>query len=467
MIDMSFEQNGLEDGEIEVSANETNNSNANGKKEGRSEKAQQLHRLIMQVCDARDQRDLDICLQRVSHFIDDYSSFILLERSVNKNSHLDDALHLPFERQENNRFAQDVSSKLLDLLVEKMKGRLLQNEFQLILSNKTNDGFTLLQHALVSGSEVNVTLVVRLLKKYPDNLKANLENVTTDKFTPLQQALASGSEVNVALVVRLLEQYPDILKANLANVTADKFMPLQHALKSGSKVNVALVVRLLEQYSDILKANLANVTTDKFMPLQSALASGSEVNVATVVRLLEQYPDILKANLANVTKDKFTTLLSALKSGSEVNIAIVVSLLDRYREAAKENIKEPNRFGYNCLHQAANSGNYEFVLQVVSLIEEIFAKDSANIIAKLKQDKTRFNAKAKQNPQIKAFLNQASSRPFVYDKNQGIYLGGGYRVKSIAIFNRAKKDSSNCFEKNRPYDDSRVTECLKTLKRVY
>jgi ankyrin repeat protein len=239
-------------------------------------------------------------------------------------------------------------------------------------------------------------------------------------------------------------------------------MPLQHALKSGSKVNVALVVRLLEQYPAILKANLANVTTDKFMPLEHALSSGSEVNVALVVFLLEKYPDVLRANLANVTINKFTPLLTALKSGSEVNIAIVVSLLDRHREAAKESIMQHNRFGYNCLHQAANSGNYEFVLQVVSLIDQVFAKDSANIIAKLKQDKTRFNAKAKQNPQIKAFLNQASSRPFVYDKNQEIYLSGGYRVRCSEPFNRAQKEDSNSFN-----DDSRATKFLKTLQRVY
>jgi hypothetical protein len=319
MIDMNATDE-LEEGEIAPSKVDIRSTSyGSDKKEGRSTEAQQLHRLIMQACDARDHRELRDCLQRVSNYINGIPSSILLECGVNKNSHLDDALHLPFERQNNKRFAQEVSKKLLDLLVSKMKKRLHADEFpKLILGNKTNDGFMVLQIALASGNADTARQVIELLKEHPDALKANLKNVTKDGFMVLQHALASGNADTVRQVIALLEEYPD---------------------------------------------------------------------------------------------------------------------------AARANLKQHNRFGYNCLHQAANSGNYSFVQQVVSLIERVFLEESAQVISDLKKDGKKFQAKAWQNPEIKAFLNKASSPPNRNDKSRDFYPRGSYRRQENTLLNHRPRNN--------------------------
>lgn len=70
---------------------------------GRSEKAQGLHRLIMAACRAENELVLKHCLSEIAKYIDHNSSNILLELSVSNDSHLDDAMHLPFEIQKNDR----------------------------------------------------------------------------------------------------------------------------------------------------------------------------------------------------------------------------------------------------------------------------------------------------------------------------------------------------------------------------
>src|SRR5579872_6218837 len=102
----------------------------------RSMGAQRLHTLIMEACNAINLRELENRLSDIRKYIDDHPSAILLERSANKYSHLDDALHIPFERQQHKGIAGVISFSLFTLLCEKMQSRLHNDEFpRLILSN--------------------------------------------------------------------------------------------------------------------------------------------------------------------------------------------------------------------------------------------------------------------------------------------------------------------------------------------
>jgi hypothetical protein len=185
--------------------------------------------------------------------------------------------------------------------------------------------------------------------------------------------------------------------------------------------------------------------------------------------LLEKHPKILQANLNNCTKDKFMPLQSALKSGSHANVATVVGLLEKHPEILKANLMQHNRFEFNCLHQAANSGNYAFVQQVVSLIEQVFPEESASVISELKKEDRKFQTKAWQNPEIKAFLNKFSSQPYRSNENRDFYPSGGYRQQGNASSNHARNSNSDRLEKKRPFSStgSHESRATKIQKRVY
>ncbi|MBS0286125.1 MAG: hypothetical protein JSR17_02445, partial [Proteobacteria bacterium] len=156
----------------------------------RTDKAQQLHTFVMASCNATNEKDLEKNLSNIKYFIDINASAILLERSANQDSHLNDALHLPFSCQQNKQFAQIISCRLFDLLVHKMKKRLHNDQFpRLMLQNRTKDGFMVLHCAVKSAYPDMVAKVITLLEEHPEALKANLLNITQDGFMVLQHAL--------------------------------------------------------------------------------------------------------------------------------------------------------------------------------------------------------------------------------------------------------------------------------------
>src|SRR5207248_9543112 len=74
----------------------------------RSYEAQKIHSLVLAAAGTRDSRNLNSLLDDLEDFLKKDEAPILkaiCELSINSQSHIHDALHLPFEFQKDKRFA--------------------------------------------------------------------------------------------------------------------------------------------------------------------------------------------------------------------------------------------------------------------------------------------------------------------------------------------------------------------------
>ncbi len=322
---------------------------------------------------SRSLRELNDNLKVLEEYIDRNDSNHLLKIGIGGSNLINQALHIPIkEHGKGNVFAEQISFKAVELLLNKMQLRLKEDDFQnKILSHKTGSGFMPLQDALATGSMRIVDRILRELKVSGREaiLEASLANCTKDGFMVLDGALKSGSEAMVEAILGELKVSgrEEILEANLANCTIDGFMVLDEALKSGSEAMVEAILGELKVSGReaILEANLANCTKDGFMVLQSALKSGREAMVEAILGELKVpgRKAILEANLANCTKNGFMVLQSALKSGRE---SMVEAILGELKVPGRKAILEANlanctKNGFMVLQSALKSGRESIV----------------------------------------------------------------------------------------------------------
>lgn len=320
-----------------------------------------LRILIEDACYSKNERELKDKLRKIETFIDEHHSDVLLDFTDSKGStYLNYVMYFPFKVQNNKskkQFAEMVSFKLTNLLLDKMQARLHGDDFaEKILKGQTYTGFMVLQSAVMTGSSMIVERLIEVLKQYPKLLEANLENRNNKGLTVLDLAVTKGYELNVKHILEALKHYPKLLEANLHNRDNGGFMLLQSAVASGSAPVVECVLESLEKYPQILKANLTNHNKSGFMVLLGAVASRSAPIFERVLEVLARYPEILKANLECRSDDCFTVLHSALKSGSEHIVKNVLEVLSRYPqilEASLNNLE--TKGGYMVLQEALKS----------------------------------------------------------------------------------------------------------------
>ncbi|EKE00767.1 MAG: hypothetical protein ACD_21C00281G0001, partial [uncultured bacterium] len=112
----------------------------------RTIKAQSFHSSLMAlVRDHSSEQKKMVVVVSASEL--DFES--ITELSTNGHSHLIDALHLPFEIIEDKEQASKVAHYLMGLLI--LKAKEIHGALNRLLIQKSNDGFTPLHEALISG----------------------------------------------------------------------------------------------------------------------------------------------------------------------------------------------------------------------------------------------------------------------------------------------------------------------------
>ena len=160
----------------------------------RTIKAQSFHSSLMAlVRDHSSEQKKMVVVVSASEL--DFES--ITELSTNGHSHLIDALHLPFEIIEDKEQASKVAHYLMGLLI--LKAKEIHGALNRLLIQKSNDGFTPLHEALISGNAQNMQVyfdevrqAVTANKISAAEYKQLLIGANAAGFTPLHQAANSG-----------------------------------------------------------------------------------------------------------------------------------------------------------------------------------------------------------------------------------------------------------------------------------
>lgn len=169
----------------------------------RSFGARKLHRLVMRVCDAANADSLQLALKNLEQCVDQAQPSELMELSVNGYSHLEDALHLPFVRQQDVRFADIIANQLFAMLSHKMKEKLSENQFASIIENSSIQGMNLLQQALRYGSRQATHSIIKMSEGCLSSTKWQeiLQRSNEFGYNVFHQAVASGDPDIVNAVI--------------------------------------------------------------------------------------------------------------------------------------------------------------------------------------------------------------------------------------------------------------------------
>lgn len=137
-------------------------------------------------------------------------------------------------------------------LVKMVLSLLAKKGLEAFLFNKASMLLSMLLIQAVRTQKIGIILqIIDFFKKNNANeaLLQNLEARTEDGFMILQEALLIKSEEIVAFIASLLKEVKDkeILKQNLNNVTQSHYYTLHYAINSGSLNNVALIIKLCEE----------------------------------------------------------------------------------------------------------------------------------------------------------------------------------------------------------------------------
>jgi hypothetical protein len=164
------------------------------KGEWRSEEAKRLHSLVMRAINAKTSEHFNQLLEKLDHCLSACSPDTLVEVSINGYSHLDDVLHLPFVRQKDILFAEYISNTLFSGITKEMQSKLPREQFAQIISNRTSNGFVLLQDALRSGSIANTKMVIALSENTLEKhvWRSILMTKNHYGYNGFQQAVSSG-----------------------------------------------------------------------------------------------------------------------------------------------------------------------------------------------------------------------------------------------------------------------------------
>ncbi len=160
----------------------------------RSKDAQELHSLVMRACKSKNAASFLQILEKLDKYLVNCKVDALAELSINGFSHLDDVLHLPFEKQSDPLFAEYIANNLFAKLSMEMQSKLPKEKFAQILSNGTNKGFVLLQDALRSGSVSNTQMIIKLSESALDQKtwQVMLRSKNHFGYNGFQQAVGSG-----------------------------------------------------------------------------------------------------------------------------------------------------------------------------------------------------------------------------------------------------------------------------------
>jgi hypothetical protein len=169
----------------------------------RSFGARKLHRLVMRVCDATNEDSLQAALKNLEQCVDQAKPSELMELSVNGYSHLEDALHLPFVRQQDVRFADIIANQMFTMLSHKMKEKLSNHQFASIIENSSIQGMNLLQQALRYGSRQATQSVIKISESCLSTTEWQeiLQRSNEFGYNVFHQAVASGDPVIVNAVI--------------------------------------------------------------------------------------------------------------------------------------------------------------------------------------------------------------------------------------------------------------------------
>lgn len=169
----------------------------------RSFGARKIHRLVMRACDATNTDSLQTALKNLEQCVQQAQPSELIELSVNGYSHLEDALHLPFARQQDMDFANIIANQLFTMLCHKMKEKLSHHQFASILANSSIHGMNLLQQALRYASRQATQSVIEMSERvlsssqWQDILQCSNEF----GYNVFHQAVASGDPVIVNAIL--------------------------------------------------------------------------------------------------------------------------------------------------------------------------------------------------------------------------------------------------------------------------
>ncbi|MGC6366819.1 MAG: hypothetical protein ACON35_02330 [Candidatus Marinamargulisbacteria bacterium] len=273
---------------------------------------------------------------------------LLLEKSINDHSHLNDVLHIGHDKKGKDYLLSQLNTVMGWYETAFDEKGITSEELKGILLNVTKDGFTLLQDAVTNGDLRQIELVMGWYETAIDKqvitseeLKGILLNVTEDKFTLLQGAVTNGDLRQIELVMGWyraagLSQEGVFKEKILLNVTEDKFTLLQSAVKNGALEQIKLVMGWYETAfneqvitKEELKGILLNVTNDGFTLLQDAVTNGDLEQIKQVMGWyraagLSQEGVFKEKILLNVTTTKFTLLQSAVKNGDLRQIELVM-----------------------------------------------------------------------------------------------------------------------------------------------
>lgn len=182
----------------------------------RSALAQELHAFIIGACKAEDQQELDCYLNKINNIIrEQENQSFLFELSINKFSHFDDVLHIPYKEHIDQKWASHVANQLATTLV----GLASQEVLTFWLRNMNSFGFAVLNTALASKDPALVEFVLTLLRLETNTteLILNLVNSTNDGFMPIFQAFADKELLDPLLFY--FEKRKNLLKINLESMT--------------------------------------------------------------------------------------------------------------------------------------------------------------------------------------------------------------------------------------------------------